>query len=318
MIKWLTLLKKYVIVIVVQKTGRNVIVIKQRKDNLTKDDELALGRRIQAMVSIKAEEDFSEDSTTKEQRETILSGHDALEVLIGNYINLARDIAHKHHKRTGTRYGIEDLIQDAIGALVKAAYAYDPDKNCRLSTYAFYGITKEVSKTINFQRFVRMPENKMGEYITISNAQRDYRDMSEESKSEYSNELDYVYKNVGKLKKEEVNLVLENMQPQVSLNSLIYDGDGEFMDVIEDENSEDDFQVVDALDENVERIINELTPYQRDLVAFEYEAFPASMSYSDFLDKYEITDKKVKREVRKAVTKMVNIAKKHDITLNIA
>lgn len=292
-------------------------MIKQRNDNLTKDEELELGRKIQEMNAIKSKEDYDFDELTQKERKIVLDGDEALEILTGNYINLARNIAHKHHKRTGTRYDIEDLLQDAIGALIEAAYAYDPEKNCRLSTYAFYGITKKVSTTINFQRLVRMPENKMGEYVQITKAQKEYSDLTEEEKEKYTSELDYVYKNVGGIKKEEVDLVLENMQPQVSLNAEIYDGDGQLMDILVDENSEVEIKQVEALDEGVERIIKELTPFQRDLVAYEFEVFPASMPYEEFLEKYEITDKKVKSETRKTITKMANIAKKKKITVAI-
>lgn len=290
-------------------------MIKQRNDELTKEEELELGRKIQKMNAIKYKEDYVFENISPEEVKVVLDGEDALEILTGNYINLARNIAHKHHKKTGTRYDLEDLLQDAISALIESAHAYDPEKNCRLSTYAFYGITKKVSTTINFQRLVRMPENKMGEFIQIKKAQKEFNDLTEEEKSEYLGELDYVYKNVGDIKKEEVDLVLENMQPQVSLNAEIYDGDGQLMDIIVDENSEIEIKKAEALDEGLERIINELTPFQRDLVAFEFEVFPASMSYAEFLTKNDLTDKQVKSETRKAITKMANIAKKNKITV---
>lgn len=290
-------------------------MIKQRNDNLTKNEELELGRKIQEMKSIKVRENYDFDELTPEERGIVLDGEEALEILTGNYINLARDIAHKHHKRTGTRYDIDDLLQDAIGALIEAAHDYDPSKNCRLSTYAFYGITKKVSTTINYQRLVRMPENKMGEYVQITKAQKEYNDMTEEQRSKYTSELDYIYQAVENIKKEEVDLILENMQPQVSLNAEIYDGEGQLMDILEDENSETQFQQVEALDEGVERIINELTPFQRDLIAYEFEVFPASMPYSEFLKTYNMTDKKVKSETRKTITLMANIAKRKKITV---
>lgn len=293
-------------------------MIKQRNDKLTKEEELGLGFQIQEMSAIVSKEGYDENNLSSEEEEIVSRGEYALEVLTGNYINLARNIAHTHHKRTGTRYDLEDLLQDAIGALVEAAYAYDPSKDCRLSTYAYYGITKKVSSSINFQRLVRMPENKMGEYIQITKAQREYADMSEEARSGYKSELDYVYQNVGKLKKSEVDLVLENMQPQVSLNAEIYDGDGQLMDILKDEKSEIEIKEVSALDEGVEKIIKGLTPFQQDLVAFEFEVFPASMEYSDFLLKYNVTDKQVKSETRRTITKMANIAKKNKIVVSMA
>lgn len=290
--------------------------IKQRNDNLTKEEELELGRQIQAMKSIIKAEGYSFDNLSPEEREIVLQGKEALEILVGNYINLARKIAHNHHKKTGTRYGIEDLLQDANAALVEAAYAYDPSKNCRLSTYAYYGITKKVSTTINYQRLVRMPENKMGEYVLITKAQKEYKELEEEEKEKYRSELDYVYKNVP-LEREEIDLILQNMQPQVSLNATIYDGEGELMDILEDENSEIEINEFEALDEGLQRIINELTPFQKELVAYEFGVYPPSIPYDEFLKKHNLTDKKVKNETRKTITVMANIAKRNKIVVTL-
>lgn len=292
-------------------------MIKHRDDKLTKEEELEYGGKIQAMNEIKDLEGYDFDSITPEQRKIVMDGEEALEILTSNYINLARSIAHKHHSKTGTRYDLEDLLQDAVSALIEAARTYNPSKNCRLSTYAYYGITKKVSSTINYQRLVRLPENKMGEYIEITKAQKAYNELSIDEQANYDSELDYIYKNVGDIKKTEVDLILENMQPQVSLNSEIYDGDGQLMDVLKDENAETEFRKTEQLDKGLERIINELTPFQKDLIAYEFEAYAPSMPYEDFLEVHNITDKQVKSEIRKTITKMTHIARKNKITVSL-
>lgn len=292
-------------------------MIKHKNDNLTKEEELAYGVQIQKMREIKNTEGYDFDLLTSDKKKVVLEGDEALNILTRNYINLARKIAHKHHKRTGTRYEIEDLLQDAITSLIESAITYNPSKDCRLSTHAFYGITKKVSTTINFQRLVRLPENKMGEYIEITKAQKEYSNLSEEEKKDYDSELDYVYENVGSIKKEEVDLILENMQPQVSLNAEIFDGDGELMDILQDEDGEKEIRKVEQLDKGLEQIISELTPFQQDLIAYEFEVYPPSMPYEVFLERYEMNDKKVKSEIRKTITKMANIAKKQKITVNL-
>lgn len=117
-------------------------MIKQRNDNLTKEEELQLGEKIQAMKKIKARIKAGYDKVSQEEQRIINEGDEALEILIGNYYNLARDIAHKHHKRTGTNYDIEDLLQDAISALVEAAYDYDPAKIVNLALTPFMVLPK--------------------------------------------------------------------------------------------------------------------------------------------------------------------------------
>lgn len=284
-------------------------MLKQRKVRLTKDEEVALGYKIKAMQELKSKIESKSTILTAQERQIMTEGEKAVETIVSNYYNLARNIAHKHHKKTGTRYSIEDLLQDAISALVEAAFNYDPDKNCYLGTYAYYGITKRVSTTINFQRLVRMPENKMGEYILISNAQKIYNELTEAEKNEYDNELEFIYKNVD-LKKEEVDLILTNMQPQVSLNSPIFDGDGELMDILVDENSVSEINNIDNLDIKITNVIDKLSQYEKDLIAFEYGLYPASMDYSEFKKKYDLTDRKVKAEIKKTERKMKKIAEK--------
>lgn len=291
-------------------------MIKQRNDKLTKEEELELGRKIQLMKVITDFEAYDFNNLTKEECAIVTEGEVALEILVGNYINLARDVAHKHHKKTGTRYDLEDLISDAISALVESAYAYDPSKNCRLSTYAYYGITKKVSTTINYQRLVRLPENKMGEYVQIVKAQKEFNNLSEGEKSKFKTELDYIYSTV-QLKKEEIDLILENMQPQVSLNADIYENEGQLMDILKDENSEVQIRQVEALDENLEKLLKELTEYQRNLIAYEFELFEPSMPFAEFVQAHDLNDKQLKSETRKTITKMANIAKKKNITVTL-
>lgn len=282
-------------------------MLKQRNDELTKDEELELGRKIQSMKELKARVEAGYNKLSAEEEQVIREGENALELLVSNYYNLARKIAHKHHQRTGTRYDLDDLLQDAISALVEAAYNYDPAKNCKLSTYAFYGITKRVSSTINYQRLVRMPENKMGEYIDISKAQQIYNDMPLEEQEKYANELEYVYENVD-LAKEEIDLILSNMQPVVSLNAEINDGDTQRMHLLKDDKAHLEITRIETLDSEVLDVIKKLDDYERDLVAYEFGVFSASMSYDKFLEKYDITDKKVKFETRRVIRKMRKLA----------
>jgi len=282
-------------------------MIEERNDELTKDEELELGRKIQKMKKIKERMASGYDKLTKEESCAISEGEEALEILTLNYCNLARKIAHDYHKKTKTKYSIEDLIQDAMSALIKAALDFDPAKNCKLSTYAFYGISKEVSKTINLQRLVRMPENRMGQYVQISNAQKEFNELPIEEQQKYSNELEYIYLNVD-IKKEDVDLILSNMQQHVSLNSPLFEGKGEFVDMLVDEQAEQEVVQFGNIDQKLTDIIEKLNQFERDLLAFDSGLFPASLSYTKFLEKHKITDKKAKAETRKVIRKMRKMA----------
>ena len=98
------------------------------------------------------------------------------------------------------------------------------------------------------------------------------------------------------------------MQPQVSLNADIYDGDGELIDLLVDEKAELEVTQYSNLDESIIEIMAKLNSYEKDLIAYEFGAFEASMPYSEFQEKYDLTDKKVKSETRKVIRKMKRIA----------
>lgn len=281
-------------------------MLEQRNDKLTKNEELQLGKEIQAMKKMKARIEAGYVPTLEDEA-VILKGDESLEILISNYYNLARDIAHKYHKRTGTKYNLDDLLQDAVLALVEAAYNYDPSKNCKLSTYAFYGISKKVSSTINFQRVVRMPENKMGEYALIKKAKDVYMDMSPKEQMQYNGELDYIYKNVD-LDKKEIDLILNNMQPTVSLNTVFNEGNTEMITMLKDEKAHIELTRIETVNGELLDVVKKLNQYELDLIAFEFGIFEASMSYDEFIKKYDYTSRKVNIETKKVIAKMKRLA----------
>lgn len=283
-------------------------MVQHRDDNLSKEDELELGRRIQA--GEKAKEDIKEAISTEEKnalQQVILDGEDALYILTSNYINLARRIAHNYHKKTGTNYPIEDLIQDAFAGLMHAANTYDPSMNCKLSTHAYYRISKEVSTKINMQRFIRLPENKMGEYNKLNQAEREWNNMVGD-KPEL---MDYLIEETG-LSKTEIDLIYSVIRPVVSLQTPVNDDNSsELLDLVEDSNETFDmaesFKELDS--DRLIEVLSKLSDYERDLLSFEYNAFPATMDIDDFLVSYNMEGADLTKEARKVVNKLKKFAK---------
>ena len=281
-------------------------MIKQQYDELTVQEEVQLGVKIQEMKAIK-EKLNAGNKLTKADMGALNEGEEAYEKLIGNYYNLARDIAHKHHRRTGTRYSLNDLFQDAFEALCQAALDYDPSKNCKLGTYAYYGIAKKVSTSINYQRLVRMPENKMYEYSYILRAQEAFAQLVDNNEMDESQELEYLYANVEGQSKEEIDLILINMQPQVSLNAAIDDDGSELMDLMEGSMPESDTTDLANLDNSILEVLKQLTQHEVDLISYEFEAIPSRIPYEQFLAENDLTDRKAKARAKKAIRRMNEI-----------
>lgn len=127
-----------------------------------------------------------------------------------------------------------------------------------------------------------MPENKMGEYVKISKAQQIYSELSQDEKEKYSNELDFVYQNVD-LAKEEIDLILSNMQPTVSLNAEIGEGETEMMNLIKDEKAHLEVVRIEALGEEVINVLKSLNQYELDLIAYEFGVLKPAWLTKTFL-----------------------------------
>lgn len=282
-------------------------MIKHVNDNLTKDEEIELGWTIQAGIIAQHQLElgnYSDDNEKKRLEMQVDGKLNAVEILSRNHYNMARKIAHSYKKSTGTRYPIEDLMQDAITELVDATYRYNPAMNCRLSTFAYQRISKKVSTEINKQRIVRLPENKMGEYLQITRAKTDYSYLEDPEMTEY----DYIIETTG-LNPIEIDIIMNNMQPTVSLNTTIKDSENELGDSL-DLDMPDDYIITDYkdLDVSLVKVLKQLSQKERDLIAFEFNAFQPTLSYSEFLVKYNMDDQGVTRETRRAIRKMKKCA----------
>lgn len=295
-------------------------LIKERNDNLTKEQELELGRLIQArnVAQIMIEEDPSRPDK-EELLEVITKGDEAHETLFLNHVNLARKIAHTLHRRTASRVPIEDVIQDALIGLSEATYKYDPSKNCKLTTHAYYGISKRVSVELNKGRFVRMPENQHGVLVKINKAKREY--IEEEIEGD---EIEFIVERSG-VPIGEVNLILSNMQPTVSLNAPIGDDNqGQLLDFVNTEGGlsfgigdhaaefESETSANDISNAILKDMLETLDEKELDILAFEYGAFPPSMSYDEFLVSYNMTDRQFTSAARRLIRKLKKVAEEQN------
>lgn len=69
--------------------------------------------------------------------------HNARNYLALNNLRLAMFLASKYHDRHPS-WDMEDMFQDAFLGLLRAAEKYDPDKETRFSTYAFFWINQQL------------------------------------------------------------------------------------------------------------------------------------------------------------------------------
>ncbi len=133
-----------------------------RHQLLTPEQELTMGRKVQAMVEITnrcqmaggkgPECDYSEN-----ERRIIRIGEKAKNQMITSNLRLVVNLAKRYQ---GKGLELLDLIQEGTLGLTRAVEKYDPKRGHRFSTYAYWWIRQGLNRALSTQsRTIRIPVN---------------------------------------------------------------------------------------------------------------------------------------------------------------
>ncbi len=133
-----------------------------RHQLLTPEQELTMGRKVQAMVAITQrchlaggtgpECDYSEEELKK-----IRVGERARDKMITANLRLVVNLAKRYQ---GKGLDLLDLIQEGTIGLTRAVEKYDPKRGHRFSTYAYWWIRQGLNRALSTQsRTIRIPVN---------------------------------------------------------------------------------------------------------------------------------------------------------------
>ncbi|MCP9800065.1 sigma-70 family RNA polymerase sigma factor [Synechococcus sp. RedBA-s] len=133
-----------------------------RHQLLTPNQELTLGRKVQAMVAL--HERCTQAGGSGEaceysdvERRTIRTGELAKDQMITANLRLVVNLAKRYQ---GKGLDLLDLIQEGTLGLVRAVEKYDPTRGHRFSTYAYWWIRQGLNRALSTQsRTIRIPVN---------------------------------------------------------------------------------------------------------------------------------------------------------------
>lgn len=153
---------------------------------LTHEEEISLGRQVQAMIKLHeqrqritdqqgrepAQEEWAQEVglTVLELNSTLVRGERAKQQMIQANLRLAVSIAKKYPNR-----GMEllDLVQEGAIGLARAAEKFDPSKGYRFSTYAYHWVRQAITRAIaEKSRTIRLPVHATEKINKIKKTQR--------------------------------------------------------------------------------------------------------------------------------------------------
>ncbi len=199
-------------------------------------------------------------------------------------------------------YGLPllDLIEEGNMGLMKAVSRFDPDRGCKFSTYATWWIRQAVTRSLsNFGRTIRVPVyvtdniaryKKTADALYIKSGKRP--DAEEVAKA-----MDIKIKEAEKLR-----AFVEDVAPLENMDTTDNDNGRGIPESVEPRKL-DGALVQFELDQQMEKLMKELTPRERDIMRFRYGLTDGKgHTLEDTGNAFDLTRERI-RQIEKEVMK---------------
>ena len=247
---------------------------------LTREEEIIFGKQVQQMMKLieakqalvkewqrdlTPEEWAAEMELTEAELNRILQiGRRAKQKMIEANLRLVVAIAKKYQKRN---MEFLDLIQEGTLGLERGVEKFDPMRGYKFSTYAYWWIRQAITRAIaQHARTIRLPIHITEKLNKIKKAQRELSQKLGRSatQSEIAQALD--------LEPSQIREYLLMARHPVSLDLRVGDNqDTELQELLEDETaSPDNYITSELLRQDLNTLISELTPQQRDVIILRF------------------------------------------------
>jgi RNA polymerase nonessential primary-like sigma factor len=247
---------------------------------LTHEQEIVFGKQVQQMMALLDVREAltqalgheptllewaQKSELTEAELESLLkTGKRAKQKMIEANLRLVVAVAKKYQKRN---LELLDLIQEGTLGLERGVEKFDPTRGYKFSTYAYWWIRQAITRAIAQQaRTIRLPIHITEKLNKIKKAQRELSQKLGRSATpaEIAKELE--------LEPTQIREFLMIARQPVSLDLRVGDNqDTELRDLLEDEGqSPEQFTAGEALREDVNQLLGELTPQQREVLSLRF------------------------------------------------
>lgn len=247
---------------------------------LTREEEIVFGKQVQQMMKLieakqalakewqrelTPEEWAAEMELTEAELSRILQiGRRAKQKMIEANLRLVVAIAKKYQKRN---MEFLDLIQEGTLGLERGVEKFDPMRGYKFSTYAYWWIRQAITRAIaQHARTIRLPIHITEKLNKIKKVQRELTQQLGRSPTPAE------IASVLELHPSQIREYLLMARHPVSLDLRVGDNqDTELQELLEDETaSPDNYITSELLRQDLNTLISELTPQQRDVIILRF------------------------------------------------